>query len=107
MRGDPAEAVVDAGQGVQTFDLVATPAGRLIGAVPTRAVVEVRAAGRTGTPGPAGPSMTSPLIARLIARSPMDEWGRAEVTTRHRLERIGRTRTAAEAGGRPPTLRRM
>ena len=42
MKGDRVEAVVDTGQGVQTFDIVATKAGRRIEVVTTRGVVEVR-----------------------------------------------------------------
>ena len=40
MKGDRVEAVVDTGQGVQTFDIVASKAGRRIEVVTTRGVVE-------------------------------------------------------------------
>jgi len=50
MKGDRVEAVVDTGQGVQTFDIVATKAGRRIEVVTTRGVVEVREVTRSGNP---------------------------------------------------------
>ena len=48
MKGDRIEAMVDTGQGVQTFDIAATRAGRRIEVVTSRGVVEVREVTRTG-----------------------------------------------------------
>jgi hypothetical protein len=75
MKGDRVEAMVDTGQGVQTFEIVATPRG----------VVEVREVTRTGQPVRTGRFMTSRLIA-LVEHPAIDERGRVEVTTRHRLQ---------------------
>ncbi len=50
MKGDRVEALVDTGQGVQTFEIVATRAGRRIEVVTSRGVVEVREVTRTGVP---------------------------------------------------------
>jgi hypothetical protein len=48
MKGDRIEAVVDTGQGVQTFEIVATRAGRRIEVVTFRGDVDVREITRTG-----------------------------------------------------------
>ena len=84
VKGDRVEAVVDTGQGVQTFDIVATRAGRRIEVVTARGVVEVREVTRTGVPVRTGRFMTSRLIA-LVEHPAADEQGRVEVTTRHRI----------------------
>jgi hypothetical protein len=84
MKGDRVEAVVDTGQGVQTFEITATRAGRRIEVVTSRGVVEVREVTRTGVPVRTGRFMTSRLIA-LVEHPAADERGRVEVTTRHRL----------------------
>ncbi|HSJ45034.1 MAG TPA: hypothetical protein VK923_10165 [Euzebyales bacterium] len=49
MRGDRIEIVVDTGDGVQTFDVVATRAGRRVEASTSRSVVEVVELTRGGT----------------------------------------------------------
>jgi hypothetical protein len=85
MKGDRVEAVVDTGQGVQTFEIVATRAGRRIEVVTSRGVVEVREVTRTGVPVRTGRFMTTRLIA-LVEHPAADERGRVEVTTRHRLQ---------------------
>ncbi len=78
--------MVDTGQGVQTFEIVATRAGRRIEVVTARGVVEVREVTRTGQPVRTGRFMTSRLIA-LVEHPATDERGRIEVSTRHRIER--------------------
>ena len=88
MKGDRVEAVVDTGQGVQTFEIVATRAGRRIEVVTARGVVEVREVTRSGQPVRTGRFMTSRLIA-LVEHPAADERGRVEVTTRHRLQPRG------------------
>ena len=85
MKGDRVEAMVDTGQGVQTFDIVATRAGRRIEVVTSRGVVEVREVTRTGQVVRTGRFMATRLIA-LVEHPATDERGRVEVTTRHRLE---------------------
>jgi hypothetical protein len=86
MKGDRVEAVVDTGQGVQTFEIEATRAGRRIEVVTSRGVVEVREVTRTGVPVRTGRFMANRLIA-LVEHPAADERGRVEVTTRHRIER--------------------
>ncbi|MFN2591052.1 MAG: hypothetical protein ABR518_09820 [Actinomycetota bacterium] len=48
MRGDRVEVVVDTGQGVQTYEIVATKAGRRIEVSTARGVTEVTEVTRTG-----------------------------------------------------------
>jgi hypothetical protein len=85
MKGDRVEAVVDTGQGVQTFDIVASKAGRRIEVVTTRGVVEVREVTRTGNPVRTARFMASRLIA-LVEHPAADERGRVEISTSHRLQ---------------------
>ena len=85
MKGDRVEALVDTGQGVQSFEIIATRAGRRIEVVTSRGVVEVREVTRTGQPVRTGRFMAARLIA-LVEHPALDERGRVEVTTQHRLE---------------------
>ena len=85
MKGDRVEAVVDTGQGVQTFDIVASKAGRRIEVVTTRGVVEVREVTRSGTPVRTARFMATRLIA-LVEHPAADERGRVEISTSHRLQ---------------------
>ena len=84
MKGDRVEAVVDTGQGVQTFDIVATKAGRRIEVVTTRGVVEVREVTRSGNPVRTARFMASRLIA-LVEHPAADERSRVEISTSHKL----------------------
>jgi hypothetical protein len=88
VKGDRIEAVVDAGQGVQTFEIVATRAGRRLEVTTARGVVEVREVTRTGQTVRSGRFMTSRLIA-LVEHPAADERGRVEITTRHRMQAPG------------------
>jgi hypothetical protein len=88
VKGDRIEAVVDTGQGVQTFELVATRAGRRLEVTTARGVVEVREVTRTGQTVRSGRFMTSRLIA-LVEHPAADERGRVEITTRHRMQAPG------------------
>ena len=85
MKGDRVEAVVDTGQGVQTFEIVATRAGRRIEVVTSRGVVEVREVTRNGTLVRTGRFMANRLVA-LVEHPAADERGRVEISTRHRIE---------------------
>jgi hypothetical protein len=85
MKGDRIEALVDTGQGVQTFDIVATRAGRRLEVTTSRGIVEVREVTRTGQTVRSGRFMTSRLVA-LVEHPAADERGRVEITTRHRLQ---------------------
>lgn len=85
MKGDRVEAVVDTGQGVQTFEIVASKAGRRIEVVTSRGVVEVREVTRSGTPVRTGRFMANRLVA-LVEHPAADERGRVEISTRHRIQ---------------------
>ena len=84
MKGDRVEAVVDTGQGVQTFDIVATKTGRRIEVVTTRGVVEVREVTRSGNPVRTARFMATRLVA-LVEHPAADERGRVEISTSHKL----------------------
>ncbi len=85
MKGDRIEALVDTGQGVQTFEISATRAGRRIEVTTSRGVVEVREVTRSGQTVRTGRFMTSRLVA-LVEHPAADERGRVEITTRHRIQ---------------------
>ena len=84
MKGDRIEALVDTGQGVQSFEIVATKAGRRVEVVTSRGVVEVREVTRGGQTVRTGRFMASRLIA-LVEHPAADEQGRVEISTRHRI----------------------
>jgi hypothetical protein len=85
MKGDRVEAVVDTGQGVQTFEIVATKAGRRLEVTTSRGVVEVSELTRTGTPVRTGRFMASRLIALVEHPASEGDSARVEVTTRRRI----------------------
>jgi hypothetical protein len=92
MKGDRVEAVVDTGQGgTQTFDIIATRAGRRIEVTTARGIVEVSEVTRSGTPVRTGRFMQSRLIA--LVEHPAHEASEqpVEVSTRRRM---GSTRTS-------------
>ena len=85
MKGDRVEAVVDTGQGVQTFEIVATRAGRRIEVTTARGVVEVTELTRSGTPVRTGRFMASRLIALVEHPATESDSARVDVTTRRRI----------------------
>jgi hypothetical protein len=84
MKGDRVEAVVDTGQGVQTFEIVASKAGRRLEVTTARGVVEVTEVTRNGTPVRTGRFMASRLIA-LVEHPVTEGEARVDVSTRRRL----------------------
>jgi hypothetical protein len=85
MRGDRVEAVVDTGQGVQTFEIEATRAGRRIEVTTSRGVVEVTEVTRGGTPVRTGRFMASRLIALVEHPANERDGTRVDVTTKRRM----------------------
>ena len=85
MKGDRVEAVVDTGQGTQTFEIVATKAGRRLEVTSARGIVEVTEMTRSGTPVRTGRFMANRLIA--LVEHPATEHGdaRVDVSTRRRI----------------------
>ncbi len=85
MKGDRVEAVVDTGQGTQTFEIVASRAGRRIEITTARGVVEVSEVTRSGKPVRTGRFMATRLVA--LVEHPALEGNGAEVDieTRRRM----------------------
>lgn len=98
MKGDRVEAVVDTGQGVQTFDIVARKAGRRIEITTARGVVEVTEVTRSGTPIRAGRFMANRLIA-LVEHPALESDTSVDVETRRRMGSPRPRRTPGEHDG--------
>ena len=82
MKGDRVEAVVDTGQGVQTFEIEATRAGRR-SRYTARGVVEVTEVTRGGRSP--GRFMASRLIALVEHPARELDGSRVDVSTRRRM----------------------
>lgn len=85
MKGDRVEAVVDTGQGTQTFEIVATRAGRRIEITSARGIVEVTEVTRSGTPVRSGRFMANRLIALVEHPAVEGDGSRVDVETRRRM----------------------
>jgi len=85
MKGDRVEAVVDTGQGTQTFEIVARRAGRRIEITTARGVVEVTEVTRSGTPVRTGRFMANRLIALVEHPALEGNGGGVDVETRRRM----------------------
>jgi hypothetical protein len=85
MKGDRVEAVVDTGQGTQTFEIVARRAGRKIEITTARGVVEVTEVTRSGTPVRAGRFMANRLIALVEHPALEADSAGVDVETRRRM----------------------
>jgi hypothetical protein len=106
MKGDRVEAVVDTGQGVQTFEIVATRAGRRIEVTTARGIVEVTEVTRGGTPVRTGRFMASRLVALVEHPAIEGDSTGVDVSTRRRIaapEEEPRARRArGQAAAEPP-----
>jgi hypothetical protein len=71
MRGDRVEVVVDVGDGVRTFDIVASRAGRRVEVSVGRTAVEVVEVTRTGQPVRTARFLASRVVA--VVEHPMDD----------------------------------
>jgi hypothetical protein len=85
MRGDRVEVVVDTGQGVQTFEIVATRNGRRLEITTARGVVEVTEVTRGGTPVRTGRFMANRIVALVEHPAQEGSDGRVDVSTRRRI----------------------
>ena len=86
MKGDRVEAVVDTGAGgTQTFDIVATRAGRRIEITTARGQVEVTEVTRSGTPVRSGRFMANRLIALVEHPAIEGDGSRVDVETKRRM----------------------
>jgi hypothetical protein len=103
MKGDRVEVVVDTGHGTQTFEIVATRAGRRIEITSARGVIEVSEVTRTGAPIRTGRFMANRVVA--LVEHPAQEAAEAgvEIETRRRLG-VGRGRARTAAAAQLPLL---
>jgi hypothetical protein len=85
VKGDRVEAVVDTGQGTQTFVIEATRAGRRLEVTSSRGVVEVTEVTRGGTPVRTGRFMASRLIALVEQPAHEGRETQVDVSTRRRI----------------------
>jgi hypothetical protein len=108
MKGDRVEAVVDTGQGTQTFEIVASRAGRRIEITTARGIVEVTEVTRSGTPVRTGRFMANRLVALVEHPAIESDGARVDVETRRRMggEPRGR-RGRAEADHETPQPRQL
>ncbi|MGH2684696.1 MAG: hypothetical protein ACRDJP_04430 [Actinomycetota bacterium] len=72
MKGDRVEVTVDIGEGVQTYEIAATKAGRRVEVSTARGVVEVAEVTRTGQIVRTGRFMASRVVA-LVEHPAEDE----------------------------------
>jgi hypothetical protein len=63
VKGDRVEVVIDGGDGVKTYEIAATKAGRRVEVTTARGVVEVSEVTRTGTPVRTGRFMAARVVA--------------------------------------------
>jgi hypothetical protein len=85
MKGDRVEVVVDTGQGVQTYEIVASRAGRRIETTTARGVVEVTEVTRGGTPVRTGRFMANRVVALVEHPALESDGAGVDVTTRRRM----------------------
>ncbi len=71
MKGDRVEILLDVGEGVRDFEVVATKAGRRVEISTGRTVVEISEVTRSGQPVRSARFMTSRVVA--IVEHPADE----------------------------------
>jgi hypothetical protein len=63
MKGDRVEVLVDSGEGVRTYEVEATRAGRRVEIANRRGIIEVSEVTRTGTPVRTARFMASRVVA--------------------------------------------
>ncbi len=63
MKGDKVEILVDSGEGVRTYEVEATRAGRRVEIANRRGIIEVSEVTRTGSPVRTARFMASRIIA--------------------------------------------
>lgn len=85
MKGDRVEAVVDTGNGVRTFEIVATRAGRRLEVTTARGIVEVTEVTRNGNPVRTGRFMAARLVALVEHPALESDGSTVEVSTRRAM----------------------
>jgi hypothetical protein len=89
VKGDRVEAVVDTGQGTQTFVIEATRAGRRLEVTTSRGVVEVSEVTRGGTTVRTGRFMANRLVALVEHPAHEGRESKVDVSTRRRITKGG------------------
>jgi hypothetical protein len=80
MRGERVEVTVDVGNGVQTFEITATKAGRRVEVVTGRTIIEVMEVTRGGTVVRTARFMAARVVA--LVEHPAEEATRRETGSR-------------------------
>ncbi len=80
MKGDRVEIVVDTGNGVQTYEIAATKAGRRVEVSTARGVVEVAEITRSGQAVRTGRFMATRVVA--VVEHPAQDEGERQARTR-------------------------
>jgi hypothetical protein len=75
VRGDRVEVIVDTGDGVRTFEIAATKAGRRVEVSTARGVVEVSEVTRTGQAVRTGRFMAARVVALVEHPAELEEGG--------------------------------
>lgn len=70
MKGDRVEIIVDAGDGVRSFDIVATRAGRRVEVATSRGIIEVTEVTRSGRAVRTGRFMATRVVALVEHPAP-------------------------------------
>ena len=73
MKGDRVEVLVDSGEGVRTYEVEATRAGRRVEIANRRGIIEVSEVTRTGSPVRTARFMASRVVA--LVEHPADTSG--------------------------------
>jgi hypothetical protein len=95
MRGDRVEVVVDVGDGVRTFDIIASRAGRRVEVSVGRTAVEVVEVTRTGQPVRTARFLATRVVA--VVEHPMDDAaGDDDLTTRRRVRKANENQPSLE-----------
>ncbi|MEA2615330.1 MAG: hypothetical protein QOE72_1113 [Chloroflexota bacterium] len=89
MKGDRVEVVIDTGDGVRTYEIDATRAGRKVEVSTVRGVVEVAEVTRTGRPVRTGRFMQTRVVALVEHPAADGEPGAAPVAVPRRRRRQG------------------
>jgi hypothetical protein len=97
VKGDRVEVVIDTGDGVRTYEIDATRAGRKVEVSTVRGVVEVAEVTRTGRPVRTGRFMQSRVVALVEhpasdAGEQPDETASAARRRRRQAEAMGQER---------------
>jgi hypothetical protein len=87
VKGDRVEVLVDVGDGVRSFDIIATKAGRRVEVSSSRGTVEVSEVTRTGQVVRSGRFMQTRVVAIVEHPATEDEEGAPRASRRRRVSK--------------------